>query len=67
MGGILKVHPSNTPQNPRSQTCDDISSDTTKPQPQRPNALTRAYAKRVGGASLTQSTRAPWSVELAAA
>ena len=35
MDGILSIHPSDTPENPRSETCDLISSDTTKPRPRR--------------------------------
>ena len=67
--GILQVHPSNTPQNPSSQACATCSVTQRSPERNVENALTRAYAKRVGGGINTLNpdpTKSEW-VSIAAA
>ena len=49
MDGILGIHPSDTPQNPRSQACGLVIPTQQCPSRSVGNALTRAFAKRVGG------------------
>jgi len=69
MDGFLKAPPSDTPQKPWSQACTNRCPARQSPTHSAQNALTRAFAKRVGGGITTLNphpTRSEW-MELAAA